>query len=417
MPGQVERWRRNVGFGPKGRPARGLVLSLLVLTSFSFDQEAHASISAVGLSVTPTRGDCAPATTPTARVDVPLDRVFSDRLGPGWIGGDATYSTKLPNGQEAFMFSDTLIGTATPKGSGRFTTTHNSELYGPLHDLKNNYSGSLTSPQSLIPDDRENGDQWQVASSYVEHGKQLVFVNEFAPRAGPFDRYTGRSGVAVLSLPSAGPPAFQSIVDLSDDPQTQWGNAALRSGSYTYVYGTAGTTSGAKPGGMRLARVPRGHSLIPDDWRYWDGSAWVANEARAAVVATRNELTGVMGQRNRKGYEAVSIPSSLISDGTVDLSYACAPQGPWSQPIAVYSIPHIAGLPHQVSYIPTFHPELSAQGNIVVSYNVDTTDGLLPLRRNVHGYQPRFLQLSPSGSRPHDGPPARTPEQQPPVGS
>ena len=38
--------------------------------------------------------------------------MIASESGPGWIGGDATYSTELPNGQEAFVFSDTMIGTA-----------------------------------------------------------------------------------------------------------------------------------------------------------------------------------------------------------------------------------------------------------------------------------------------------------------
>jgi hypothetical protein len=391
-----------------------LPLLLLVLTSFCFSQGVSSSAPVNGLGGTSTGIECAPVTTPTAQVDARLDQLFADQLGPGWIGGDATYSTKLPNGQEAFVFSDTLIGTATPSGSGTFSIAHNSELYGPLHNLHSNYAGSFSSPQPLIPDDQGNGDQWQVAYSYVEHGKQLVFVNEFTPQAGPFELYTGRSGIAALSLQSSGPPAFVSIMGLPAGRFTQWGNAVVRTTSFTYVYGTVSDTSNGTFGGMRLARVPHGDSLIPDAWRYWNGSAWVVGEGNAAIVRTWNEFTGVIAQNGRAGYEAVSIPGSLLSDWTVDLSYACSPQGPWSPPIAVYAIPHITGLPHQLSYIPTFHPDLSDRTHIVVSYNVDTTDGLSPLRFDVHGYQPRFLQLGASGPPP-PLPPVETPEAPTPL--
>jgi hypothetical protein len=396
--------------------ACGVILPLLLaLIPFCVILGVDATASATSVTGPSTGNDCAPTTAPNALVDVGLNQVFSDQLGPGWIGGDATYSTKLPNGREAFMFSDTLIGTATTGGSGTFSIAHNSELYGSLHHLKSNYAGSFTSPQPLIPDDQGDGDQWQVAYSYVEDGRQLVFVNEFAPQAGPFDLYTGRSGIAVLSLQSSGRPAFLSVTELPEDRRTQWGNAVLRTASYTYVYGTAGKPSSGAPVGMRVARVPRGDSLIPDDWRYWDGSAWVIGESNAALVPTSNELTGVMAQNGRQGYEAVSIPGSLLSDWTVDLSYACAPQGPWSPPFAVYAIPHIAGLPHQLSYIPTFHPDLSNRSRIVVSYNVNTTDGLSPLHLDVHGYQPRFLQLSTGASGPPPPPPVQTPEAPTPV--
>ena len=55
----------------------------------------------------------------TFHADTSLDSVFANQQGPGWIGGDATYSTALPNGQEAFAFSDTLVGTAQPSGTAQ----------------------------------------------------------------------------------------------------------------------------------------------------------------------------------------------------------------------------------------------------------------------------------------------------------
>jgi hypothetical protein len=51
------------------------------------------------------------------------------------------------------------------------------------------------------------------------------------------------------------------------------------------------------------------------------------------------------------------------------------------------------GLPGQIAYTPTFHSELSRPDVSVISYNVDTTDGLSPLEADIHGYQPRFVLL------------------------
>ena len=67
--------------------------------------------------------------------------------------------------------------------------------------LDSDIGGTVSSPQTLIPDTTDSGDQWQVAATYVENGNQLVFVNEFAPVAGSeFDRFTGHSGIAVLRV-------------------------------------------------------------------------------------------------------------------------------------------------------------------------------------------------------------------------
>jgi hypothetical protein len=165
-----------------------------------------------------------------------------------------------------------------------------------------------------------------------------------------------------------------------------------------YVYGAVGDASTGKFSGMKLARVPRGHSVATDDWQYWNGRGWEGGETNAIVIPTRGELTGVIPREGGIGYEAVSVPGALLADRTVDLSYACSPEGPWSAPVPVYSIPQIARFHHEFAYIPTFHPELSPLGSVVISYNIDTTDGLSATRRDVHSYQPQFLLIGSNAS-------------------
>jgi hypothetical protein len=145
---------------------------------------------------------------------------------------------------------------------------------------------------------------------------------------------------------------------------------------------------------MKLARVASGESLDTSDWQYWNGTQWVSGEANAVVINTNTELTGVIPQADGVGYLAVSVPGSVFSDKTVALSYACSPQGPWSAPIGVYNIPQVAEYNDEIAYIPTFHPELSSSGSLVLSYNVDSTNGLTALEQDVHEYQPQFLQLN-----------------------
>jgi hypothetical protein len=356
--------------------------------------------------------DCTPANAPTARPDGSLDQTFADQLGPGWVGGDATYSTQLPDGREVFDFADTLIGTAQSDGTADFTgLIHSSELYRWLPRLRSDYGGSFTAPQSLIPDSLGDGDHWQVAATTVENRSQLIFVNEFATQAGPFDSFTGRSGIAVMTLGRHAAPAFRFIVPLPTDPSTQWGTALMEYHGDAYVYGDVSDPSGQFEG-MKLARVPRGDVLATKAWQYWNGTGWVAGEESATTLATVNELTGVVPQADHAGFEAVSIPNSVFTDTAIDLSYACSPEGPWSAPDAVYAIPPVVGLVDQIAYIPTFHPELSRpRWDAVVSYNVNSVAGLSPLQADIHGYQPHFVVLASNPSvRTGDPPPAQTPE-------
>jgi hypothetical protein len=341
--------------------------------------------------------DCQPATIPTATVDSSLDSVIADQAGPGWVGGDATYSTQLPDGDEAFVFSDTLVGTAQPSGVTQLTAfLHNSELVGAMPDLEGNFGGTTGAPQTLIPDTTDPGDQWQVSATYVENDDQLVFVNEFAPIAGnsSIAQFTGHSGIAIFSLQPDGMPVFDSVVPVPTDPNTEWGTAVTQSGGYTYVFGSdSDPASGQVFYGMKVARVAVGSSLLTDAWQYWDGAEWVSGEQNALPIATTAVLTGVTAQQDESGYVAVSIPVSFWDNTTVDLSYACSPAGPWSTPVPVYTIPQVSEYQDEIAYIPTFHPELSTNG-LVISYNIDSLDGLSALTENIHQYQPQFLEVS-----------------------
>ena len=258
----------------------------------------------------PSSGDCAPSTPPTATVDTALDSVFANQQGPGWLGGDATYSTALPNGDEAFVFSDTLVGTAQANGRSSLTgVPHNSEMTGRLPNLGVDLNGTESSPQTLIPDQGRPGDSWQVASTYMENGNQLVFVNEFAPvRGSLFDNYTGRSGIAVMSLGS-GRPILSSMTFVPTDPNTQWGSAMTQNAGYDYIYGLSMNTTSNIHYGMKVARVPVGESLDTGAWTYWNGFGWVAGESNGVDPPRFPLLNGVIplqgatrlhGGRNRR---------------------------------------------------------------------------------------------------------------------
>src|SRR5580704_763317 len=183
-------------------------------------------------------GGLQPAIPPSATPDTALDSVFESQLGPGWVGGDSTYSTVLPDGRLAFMFSDTLIGTARTDGSAAFTgMARSSELVGTLKHLVPDYGGSYTLPTALIPDSSNSTGVWETAATYTAGRNQLVFVNEFTGPTGILTMSsTGKSGIAVLSA-AGGLPTFRSVTLIPTDNDTQWGSAIVQSRSFLYVYG------------------------------------------------------------------------------------------------------------------------------------------------------------------------------------
>ena len=350
----------------------------------------------VGPSWAATSGGLEPAIPPSAAPDDFLNGIFSNELGPGWVGGDATYSTLLPDGRVAFVFSDTLIGTSQTSGVASITgMPHSSELVGDLPNLTADYVGTYGAPKTLIPDTVNSQDEWQIESTYSVGGQQLIFVNQYAAETGvSYETYTGTSGIAVMSVQEGGMPTLNSIILLPTDPDTQWGNAVMQVGSYTYVYGSDLDAATSEVIGMKVARVPTAQSLDTSLWTYWNGAAWVGGESNATPVPSFNQLTGVTPDPDGHGFIAVSVAGGVENDNTIDFSYAVSPVGPWTTPEPIYTIPQIAEYQDETAYMPTFHPELSSPAVLVVSYNINTTTGLTTLLENVHTYQPQFILVS-----------------------
>ena len=287
-------------------------------------------------------------------------RSSTTRTGPGWLGGDATYSTALPNGQESFVFGDTLLGTAAP--DGQITTfngmVHDSELVGTMPALEPDLGGTSSAPTAVIPDTNPN-DGWQIGATYMENGQQLVFVNELTAQSGSiYGTYTGVSAIAIMSLAS-GTPTFSSLDDVPTDPTTQWGNALVQSGGYNYIYGMDFNTTTGVWYGLKVARVPVGQTLDFSQWTYWNGSSWVSGESNAAVTGTPL-VNGIIPLEGASGFMGVGVGGSG-SDYYLYLTFSCSPTGPWSWTANVYTIPETATYSNEIAYMATFHPRAHRQ--------------------------------------------------------
>ena len=339
---------------------------------------------------------CIPPTVSTTSVDSVYDGYLNQQTGPGWVGGDSTYHTTLPDGRTVWDFSDTLIGTASTTGQATFTgMPHNTLLIGSGSSLATDLGGSYTSPHSLIPDDTYNGQQawYWVGATYVENGQLLVFANQIT--SGTFGTVTGNSVIAVFSIPAAPAlPVFQKIIPIVSDPGMQWGNGYTFDSTYNYIYGVASNHQ------MKLARVARGKTTTLSSWQFWNGTSWVSGEQNAVVMnSTQAEAISPLPSNWGKGYIAVSV--SAFPGLQLQEQFSCAPQGPWSPPQSIYTIPETNGeYPYEIAYIPNvvgYHP--SGNSSLRVSYNINYTgsNGFQTLAQNINMYRARFVDLQSNG--------------------
>ena len=198
---------------------------------------------------------------------------FREPVGARFGSGRLDVLDEVVRRSIAFVFSDTLIGTAQTDGIASVKgMAHSSELVGDCPNLAPDYAGSFSAPQSLIPDTDDTTGIWETAATYTEGNDQLIFVNEYTGPNGILTlSYTGQSGIAVMSVDGSSLPTPKSDTLLPKDPDTAWGSAIVTSGGYMYVYGADLDRTNHSVYGMKLARMPVGQSTDVGAWTYWNG--------------------------------------------------------------------------------------------------------------------------------------------------
>lgn len=127
--------------------------------------------------------------------------------------------------------------------------------------------------------------------------------------------------------------------------------AFVRRDGYVYVYGTPSGRSGS----IRLARVPETQVLTQSAYQYWNGSAWITNNAGAAVP-----IVGAPASELSVHYDSYSgrYLMMYLQGEDIILRTATSPTGPWSGAQVVVSSADYPGL-----YGGYIHP-WSSGGNI-----------------------------------------------------
>ncbi len=369
----------------------------------------------------PTEPPTEPGELTLVAVPAPEWTALFDRES-GWTGADGIYSVPV-NGVDApgtaaqttttFLFSDTAIGDVRPDGSR-----------APGTVLVNNTLAHLAGG---APDAGQVGFFWPVVN-----GQARPLVAPSTPASQPGDWYWNQDGIVQgqtlhsLFLRIRRPPAgFFEVAGVSlvswtavdglptdivqrDTPffrpdrpgrgNIQFGAAFMANtveagaphpDGFLYVYGVQNDGFNKK---LLVA------CLRPSDlthfglWRFWNGTTWGPRLDDAATVTDRvsNELSVTPLADGRfllvSQLDAVS-PYVAVRIGE-------SPVGPWSAPETVYTCPEAATDPDTFCYNAKAHPHLSAPGELLISYNVNTRDFFGDFFADADIYRPRFIRLT-----------------------
>jgi hypothetical protein len=313
-------------------------------------------------------------------------RMF-DGLDGSWAGGDQAATVALPGGRTLWLFGDTVSGHRATDGGYEpgWTLRHNAFL---VQD-----AGCLRTVETHLPE--AAGSWYWPAAGVVDAGRLDVFVMGATKTSTAFGFRVGGMAVASYDLAADGTPTLRDLRSLSPEPRaddvTLWGQGVLASGDYVYVYGTR-AEHGAFGRALFVARAPRGSVADSGTWRYFDGSAFVSDPARARPVvdAVRGVSTSVSVVPTAHGV-AVVAKQDEVYGRTVVAWTAPTPTGPFTAS-PLFAAPSDVSR-GELHYSALAHPELKlADGSLLVSVCRNNTD-LAAVGSDALLYRPQFTSV------------------------
>ena len=309
---------------------------------------------------------------------------FFQRSGPGWTGGDGTYSVALPDGRVAWSFGDSFLGTIAPDGSRPINSpfVNNSMLIQSAGAATTLVGGSSSQPQALVSTGDPSSWYWP-GTSAVEGGKLVQFLAKMhRTGSGLWDFAYDGTYLATFSLPGIG---LQSVSAVPASNSIIWGVWTLGDGGYTYIYGIEDLGWHKY---VHAARVAGGD--VTGQWQYYTGSTWSTDPSGSARL-----LDGASDQfsvvKLGGGYQLIT-QTPLSHD---ILAYGgSTPVGPFGGHTVLYTTPDWG--PSTYTYNAVAHPELSdGSSGLLISYNVNSNEGS-DLYSNPEIYRPRFVRAANS---------------------
>lgn len=377
----------------------------LALSTTTFTTPAHARTTtapakpSTGLVCDGVRTPAFQNSAPDAELNGQFTRYGNDnRRTDDWTGADGTYSTKLPDGRVAFVFSDTFLGKVNADGGrspvieegGTTPFLNNSFVIKDGKRFTTVHGGTEKDPKAVMPP--RDAKHWYWAGDAITAGGKVQVTYQEYERFGDgiWDWRWLRNVVAKFRPGNLSKPV--SVTPIPSSTKIAWASWLERSGGTIYVYGVEdlGDTKY-----MHLARVRGGDLAKP--WEFYAGNGtWSKTEADSARI-----MPGVANEysvsRMGRAYMLITQDTTVKFNTNIVAYFSCSPQGPFTGKTTVYSTPETGaagsyGNPNIFTYNAHAHPEMSSRNRIVVSYNVNSfvnTDHY----KDTSIYRPRFIDL------------------------
>ncbi len=320
------------------------------------------------------------------------DAVF--HRDPRWLGSDDAYSVPLAPGRTLWLFGDTFIGDGRDADRANATFIRNSIAVLGGDDPASSairfiWGEAGGAPASLFEVDAPN---WLWPLDGVRLGARLLlFFMLVRPAQGARD-----GGIEDWRL--LGPLGFFDVfgwtavlVENPDDEPEDWrwstvapleaspitiGAAACVEGDELFLYGWD------RRNRISVSRLPAAEAARGDlsGLQWWSGDGW---GGEPAVIVDDGHTEFTVHRRGEKFVLTAMVGRSL------GLRTAPAPQGPWSEPVAVF-VPEEAARADAFVYAGKAHPELAGADLVATYVSIGTADVTL---KDDSLYYPRFARI------------------------
>jgi hypothetical protein len=363
--------------------------------------------------------------TPDAGLDSMFNSYGDNATCADWSGGDATNSVALPDGDRAWFFSDTFLGSP----AARLTlfdasTIHNSIVIQNGSGLAQTITGGNTCEETNTnlsfwdryaktpaeaPDASSGGFYW-TGDQMVDGSNVVKFYYHGDPVPGGLFEI---DSPAVATIPVSSLEGGGSVMTISPTEfscgsvpsDIIWGSALLSWGGYIYVYGWD-ASGAAGTDNYYLAETTAANLADPATWAIYDGLNSSGQPIWNSCLGDASPLNITKGA----GISVASINKTLwliqedttgLAGGPIAAHPSATPWGFTNSRIVLYNPPEAThAYPY---YYLTYEARLQAGltadsgADVVLSYNVNSTavdTGCIGA--DVHDadiYRPRFIDV------------------------
>jgi hypothetical protein len=341
----------------------------------------------------------------------------------GWFGGDGIFTIPLDgaehrtaNGKVLFIFSDSMIGGISgDKLIAGSTMIHNAiaVLDGskPKFNRLNFYwaKNKQNKPESIfIPKTlrTEKNDYLWLGDGFVNQElNNTLYIFGYRIRNVSDAAFGFKEVGNVLIKVRAGDKPPYHAQEQQDTPfyipDRGEGSGSFGAGIYVntqsagapgpdgfiYVYGVLGKWKKVLVGRV----LPQDFESF-DKWTYWNGKSWQADIGKAAAIAdwVSNELSVSPLPDGR--YAMIFQIGTMSKD--IGLRIGATPYGPFGPTIKIWDCSSDLTNKNYFVYNAKAHPSLSKPGELIISYNINSTEFFKDLPSDPNMYRPRFIRLN-----------------------